>query len=378
MMKKMFAVAIIASLIMCIGSCGEDEDLSGLDYKSYSGASAAIFVRNETNERLVAFKGSMRKKDIMGLIPAGAQNHGLKKNPAIFNKTEYFPMILITEAEYNKKKDKLSDIQYPFTTVYVFYNKDGGANDVRYDISGQLGGAFTIQVANTSPYNVELRVGGPAGPTLGYAQAGMQLVDFKVGLGNFDVFPVLKYYNNLRDMMETIYPTNEDSEAWYASYGFDTTTTQKIVQLNIKQALSSTAKSMRAGVAYLIIENQSNGGIGLMKGSAPIFNSMGVSYWNTGAKQFQIDMPGIGGKFSEDKQVSGYKVYSGARNVNIVDENGSNTFTLKSDYAYTVNVSGDFQASQTNPIKAVVVTEYGVPKGPTKLEFNDFIGNMKN
>jgi len=187
------AMMVIA---MLFGACElgkdveDDEDTSGIDFTNYPESSAAFFVRNNTPQRLVAFKGSLDERYKLGGIPASAQNHGIKKNPALFSPTpEDFPMILLTEEQYTKNKGSLSALEFsPFTKVYVFFNSQG-ENTVRYEISDKLGGEYVLNIANPSTLNVELRVGGVAGPTLGYAPAGMQTTRLYVGHGGYGSFP---------------------------------------------------------------------------------------------------------------------------------------------------------------------------------------------
>jgi hypothetical protein len=175
-MKKTFKFAAACAAALLLAACYITGGWAGngdVDFTSRN-TDYSILVRNNTGKRLVAFKGDLNAGKLIGGIPAHAQNHGLPYSPALFDKTEDFPLILLEEAQYNANKGDLSSQKNsPFTRVYVFYNKSGD-NTAVYEIASGLGGANNLEVVNASAsINVELRINGPAGETLGYAPAGI-------------------------------------------------------------------------------------------------------------------------------------------------------------------------------------------------------------
>ena len=389
--KSVLAIMLIAMLFWsCEASIklGDDDpnnnnnsnNSSGIDYTNYTGTSAAIFVRNMTDQRLVAFKGSLEETNKMGGIPAGAQNHGLRNNTAIFTTTEDFPMILLTEKQYTDNKANLSALEFtPFTKVYVFFNKTS-QNNVRYEISNKIGGEYQLKIVNTSKLNVELRVEGTAGPTLGYAPQGMQTTTLNLGRGDYEVFPVFKYWNKEQDIIETIFPTNQNNRAYYWPFAFDEDNKGPL-QFDVKEALAGLSERS-SGAAYLVIVNNSAAGIRLYKGSTMMYTSTGTSFWNSSvSKTFQIEMPKIPGAnvdpgdFQATTQISNYKVGASADGVLIKDATtGSDTLTLKADYQYTVYVTGNLNAAVGTDgyLKAVVEMDESKANGPKKITFNNF------
>ncbi|MDR0551991.1 MAG: hypothetical protein LBG72_08260, partial [Spirochaetaceae bacterium] len=154
------AAALAGMMVLAVTACdlnGDDgsEDAGGNSITNGDGTLTdaafeshntdySILVRNNTNFRLVAFKGDLRADALIGGIPAHAQGHGLPLNTTLFNKTEDFPMILLTEEQYKANKNNLqSQKNTPFTRVYVFYNKNGD-NNVHYEISAGLGGSNSL------------------------------------------------------------------------------------------------------------------------------------------------------------------------------------------------------------------------------------------
>jgi hypothetical protein len=118
---------------------GTDPDFT--DHKS----SYSILVRNYTNERLVAFKSGLSAQNMIGGIPANSgAAHGLPLNTALFTASQDFPLLLITEEQYNAHKSNLQAIKEQlFGSIYAFYNAEG-ANENPFEISDRLGGANTI------------------------------------------------------------------------------------------------------------------------------------------------------------------------------------------------------------------------------------------
>jgi hypothetical protein len=129
-----------------------------VDFTSHNDGPYSIIVSNNTSQRLVAFKGDLRADALIGGIPGGNKNHRLPYVPELFDKTEDFPLILLTEEQYNANKDNLlSQKNYPFTRVYVFYNKTGD-NSIVYEIAEGLGGNNSLRIINpSSSLNVEIR-----------------------------------------------------------------------------------------------------------------------------------------------------------------------------------------------------------------------------
>jgi len=373
--KSVVAMMLIAILFgACNVEIGTDKDpdegkVSGVDFTS-TDTNPAIRVRNNTSQRLIAFKGSLGPDTLIGGIPAQAKNHGFKKS-ALFSKTEDFAMILITEADYLANKGNLKILEdKPFTRVYVFYNAQGENTNV-YDISDRLGGNFKLVVQNPTSFNVELRLGGVNGETIGYAPKGMLTTTLYVTEGDFNIFPVFKRYNTLRDILETLYPIGATGYAWFRALGFEDVPGGREKTFNVKDAVDTLAnKSL--GVAWLAINNQAQGAVHLMKDGAPVRTSTEVSYFQ-GSRTFQLDMDmvqtGNNFTFSPSKTFvlsvgpDGFEVP-----ITAVENNGT-SLTLKSDMLYTVTVTGDHNLGN---LAAVIELREGEPSGPTSVPVSDW------
>jgi len=351
-MKKIFKTGgggiLFAALIFALVGCpiGDDNGYvtaKDVDWKNYTTSSdRAFMVRNNTSKNLVAFKGNLMQSNILGGIPNNSNGHGIKKNTTLLSQTGDFPMILITEEDYISNKSNLAALdQTPFTRIYVYYNTQGD-NDIVYDISSRLGGNKIIEIGNNSnSLNVEIRLGGINGETIGYAPAGKNITKLYVNDGDFDLFPVFKRYNNVRDVVETIYPKATTGRAWFKPLAFDEST--NTVYFNVSEAMEGLS-TLTSGVAWLSIQNSTAGAIHLVKGNT-IVREAGVSYFNSSqSKTFPIEMPGVPGStstFASSVTLSEYKVGPNANEVPIKTTDGNTTFTLEADKLYVVTVTGD-------------------------------------
>jgi hypothetical protein len=374
-MKNKKRIAMFVSVlvfVVLLFSCdwipgGDSPENSGErepDYTSHN-TDYSILIRNNTNERLVAFKGELKEETLIGGIPAHANNHGLPKTPALFDKTEDFPLILLTEAQYKATKDNLgSQKNTPVTRVYVFYNKSGD-NTAVYEIAEGLGGNNTLEIINASgSINVELRVNGVAGETLGYAPAGILNTNLKLQDGNYNIFPVFKRYNAFRDIVETTYPKGTGSNyAWFQSYSFGEGTAS--ATMNLKTLLQST--TFTSGAAWVYVNNQtSSGGIRFVEGTNVRKTASGLENIMSGnPKTFQIDMPkAAGDKYADSVVVanwsfgpSGFEV---ALQTSETDSTPVTALTIERDKMYTITVTG---SHNDDNLKAYVSSITDIPTG---------------
>ena len=358
-----FFTAFMAILLLSCGTGDETTDNSGIDYTSHN-TSYSILVRNNTGERLIAFKGDLLDSKLIGGIPAHAQNHGLPNDPALFDKTEDFPMIILTEAQYNANKNNLSSLKNtPFTRVYVFFNRSGD-NTIVYEIAAGLGGNNEFKIINASnSINVELRLNGAAGETIGYAPAGILETTLKLQDGNYNIFPVFKRYNTFRDVVETVYPQGSGSNyAWFESYSFGEGTTT--ATMNLKTLLQNI--NFVLGAAWVYVNNQTSaGGIRFVEGSNVRATASGLTNIMSGnPRTFQIDMPKAGNNtYADSITVSNWKF--GATGFEVGLQTGENDATplasleIQQGKMYTITVSG---SHNDNSLKAWVSNTTEIPQ----------------
>jgi hypothetical protein len=339
-------------------ACSLDDDggNSGIDFSSHN-TDYSILVRNNTGESLVAFKGELQSDKLVGGIPAHAQNHGLPKDLRLFDKTEDFPLILLTESQYNANRSDLnSQKNTPFTRIYVFYNTSGD-NTVVYEIAGGLGGSNELHIINPSTsMNIELRLGGVAGETIGYAPAGILNTTLRLNDGNYNVFPVFKRYNRVRDVVETVYPKAVAGDPWFQSVSFGEGTNDW--EMRLSELLRGL--TMTSGAAWVVVINQSEaGGIRFLEGGAVHKTASGLENIMT-ERTFQIDMPKAPGtdNYADSKTVANWKFgptgYEVSLQVSASDSTEKGAFTINRDVMYTITVTGDHNK---NTLQAFISAE---------------------
>jgi hypothetical protein len=379
-MKQLFKMGVMAlvvtALVLSFGACGTDEiadeNISDIDWKDYKDFS--IKVSNNTKKDLVAFHSSLSMANILGGINAGTSDHGLKNDPGKFGSSpKQFKMIFITREQYNENKNNLSQLNNDyFTQMFVFWNGAAGDNEKVYAISDKLGGEYQLEILNDSNYNVELRVDGPNGPLLGFAPNGIVKTRLYVGQGEFEVYPVFKYLNTQREIIETIYPKRADGKPFRRALTFNEQES-RIQQINLHDALANIS-ARSSGVCYLKIYNMvATGSIGLKKGTSVQTNAMGFSTWGSqNAKEFVVDMPSVAGSdtFASEVTIDNFFITQTSDEVKIVDvEKKESRMTLKADMLYTVYVTGEPGTADT--FTALVELRAGQEHGPTGINFTN-------
>jgi hypothetical protein len=362
--RKMSAIAFVFGLILA-GCCDPPPPKpvtdTDVDFISYA-TNYSILIQNYTNERLVAFKGELKAETLVGGIPAHARYHGLRNNPHLFDKTEDFSLILLTEAQYKANKNYLSSLKYtPFTRLFVFYSKDGD-NTTVYRIADVLGGNNRLEIINLSyGVNVELRIYGAAGDTLCYVPAGILDTTFKVQDGIYEIYPVFKRYNRLYDVVETVYPIVTNSNyAWFKAYYLGEENTSEII--NLKSLLQSIA--FTSATAWVRVVNQTtSGGIRFLEGNDVRSTASGLKVINNGnPKTFQIDMPERNFGYADSKVAANWRFgrtgFEVALQTSETDATVVTSMTIERNKMYTVTVSGSYD---DNTIKAYVSDISDIP-----------------
>jgi hypothetical protein len=347
MKKLLMMIAILVALTFAFTACGENEDEidpNAVDFTSHTNHS--VRVRNETSQRLVLFKSSLSMDTLIGGVPARANNHGLPANSKLFDKTEDFILVVLTEDQYNQavKNNNLRSLENtPFTRIYAFFNRAGENMNV-YSISDKLGGQFKLNIINTTTYSAELRLDSPQGDTLGFAPPQNLNTTLHVQPDDYNIFPVFKRYNQMRDTIQTLVPTGTSGFPWFQMMTFEDEAGSREHTFNVSQAVANLQTST-SGVAWLVVDNQTTGGIRVVEGNTVIRTPTGTSGINSGrSRTFQVDMNLVSGGsqevFSTSRTLATWSAGPTGFEKQIVDLTNNSNLSLKSDFIYTVVVTG--------------------------------------
>lgn len=327
------------------------EKASGIDYTSYP-LDYSIHVRNNTPNKLVAFKGKPSEKQLIGGIPASG-DHYLKKDSTLFNTTTDFMLFVVTESDYNQyyaSSPETLDAS-PFTVLYAFYNT-AITNEQIYEISGKMGGDWSILMNNPTGYNVELRNLGTSGEIIGYSGAGTYDKTFHVSSGNYMIFPVFrKYDKNLGEIIST-YPTyaSGEHEGEAKSYEFSLDEETKSVAFNVKEWIKGIHFNPSA-TYILILNSTSDNGMKFYKGAfdTPVVTSTGGTNINPGKKLlYAINMEKLTtNKYQEEISIAGLRVQTNRGDKAYLAGDADTQVTYKAGYMYTYTITGNAESGYT-------------------------------
>jgi hypothetical protein len=344
-MKKFLKLAflILAGTLMFF-SCEMDGDDNGgggvgdIDYTNYL-SNYSIKVKNDSNQKLVAFKGAPSASSLISGVPISGSEHGLKKDTALFSTTGDFVLFLVTEDDYQANKNNLSALaNKPFTRIYAFYNTSA-ENRLTYTISAFLGGSKKIILQNSTSYNIELRRNGIQGELIGYAGQGSYNTTFNVETGDYMIFPVFRKFNAGRGEIITVYPKYQTGaqagQAKYEYFGLNDTLSEATINASV---YLDPDFQLKTGSAYLVIQNNNSTGMTLYDGLSAVQTSTGSQIINpSNSLTFQIDMakePGSESKYLDTATKAQFKIGTPAYQVQVP------SFEYSSDTIYQINITG--------------------------------------
>jgi hypothetical protein len=333
---KFFVFFLAAALVLmaCQNPAGDDEDGSGgVNFTSHTPPS--IWVDNNSSQRLVAFKGSVNTNTLIGGIPANASQHGLAKD--LFTQTGDFALVLITEAEYNRTKNNLSQA-VEFTRVYAFYNHEATNNNV-FAISGKSGGTGRITLNNTTGFNIEIRKDGPTGEVLGYVASQMTNTILRVEApGDYSLYPVFKKYNTIdREIYSTV-PKYQSGALTGKPYAKDFALPQSdtAVTWSLSEVADNVNMTLSSGSFFFRIQNNAGTSVRFTKGDEEQVTSTGIKgIGPTASNTFAVKIErNPDGTYPSSVQISGLKIGTMQNALTVPDQ------AYKPDYIYTITVTG--------------------------------------
>jgi hypothetical protein len=195
-----------------------------------------------------------------------------------------------------------------------------------------------LEVSPSLTWNVELKLYGPLGPTLGFVMAEPNDTYFKLYEGMYRIFPVIRKYNPYRNEIISYYP--KWSEGTLAGQLRSITVsigpTEPTRTINIEELLGEVALS--TGCAFLLVENQGTSAVSLYKGNDLQMTSTGVNYVQSGSIQmFQINMTVLpNNEYAQSVNINSYKIGSNINNAGAIGN-----VEVEVDKIYRVVVTGN-------------------------------------
>jgi len=302
-MKKKFRpfgiVVLLAAIGLFMGACDNPTGGGGngggtgtmVDFTNHQQAS--IRVRNNTNVRLVAFRGRPDTANMLGGIPANAANHGLSR--AGFTSSADFALHLVTEAEFNRAmaaggNQALASVEL-FNVVYAFHNHQGTNNNI-FNINAQSGGAGRLIMQNPTAWNIELRNLAHNGVTLGFIGPFTATQTLNLEIGDYYFFPVMRRFNPLLGEIIDVQPVFPDGIVAGTPYFRPLPIGTAPITWNFREIAQSASINMVSGAAFVRVVNNSSVGINFFNGQTAQQTSMGSTMIAPGgAMVFQVPFP---------------------------------------------------------------------------------------
>jgi hypothetical protein len=298
-MKKMpsFLVLLLAvALVLGLAGCKVDDDddkkeQGKVDFTNHQNAS--IRVRNNTNVRLVAFKGLPDNANLLGGIPANTTNHGLSRTG--FNTSVDFALTLVTETEYKRAMSAGGNQAVTsaaiFNTIYAFYNHTGTNNNV-FAINAQSGGIGRLILENPTAWNIEIRKDAYNGQTLGFIGPYTSTQTLNLEPADYVFYPVMRRFNPILGEIIDVQPVFPDGVIANTPYFQPLPISATPQTWNFLTIAQNATINMVSGAAFIRVVNNSQVGIQFYNGSTAQQTSMGFTQLAPGATMvFQVPFP---------------------------------------------------------------------------------------
>ncbi|MCL2806514.1 MAG: hypothetical protein FWD26_11315 [Treponema sp.] len=362
-MKKILKISVLllaVGLIFSFTGCDDDDGTGGSGSGSGSGGvdftsqqTASIRVRNNTNVRLVAFRGRPDTANLLGGVPANANNHGLSRDG--FNSSADFVLTLVTETAYNAAinaggNQALQSVEI-FNVVYAFYNHTGTNNNI-FQINAQSGGAARLNMENPTAWNIELRRDAHNGTTLGFIGPYTSVQALNLEPGDYVFYPVMRRFNPMIGEVIDVQPVFTAGSIANTPFFRELPITGTNHTWNFLTLTQNNGFNMVSGGAFVRVVNNSDTGISFFNGDQRQQTS-GISFLigpNGGHATFQIRFPmNPDGSFSAT-HTSNFGVGNAAGRTGSVPPR-----TVEIDWLYEIQVTGpdasQLTASELTPIQ---------------------------
>jgi len=299
-MLKFSLFLLVLGLILSLTGCPEPDDGdkktggnvdNSVDFTNHQNAS--IRVRNNTNVRLVAFKGQPALENRLGGIPANASNHGLSRDG--FTTSVDFALTLVTETEYNRAiaaggNQALANAE-KFNVIYAFYNHNGTNNNV-FAINAQSGGVGRLIMENPTAWNIELRQNAFNGQTLGFIGPYTATQTLNLEPDDYIFYPVMRRFNPLLGEIIDAQPVFPDGVIAGTPYFRPLRISTSPITWNFREIVQNTTINMNSGAAFVRVINNSQVAIQFFNGATAQQTSMASTFLNPGENMvFQVFFP---------------------------------------------------------------------------------------
>jgi len=384
-LKKFSALLLAAGLVFGLTGCDQPNNGGGgggrtwiddIDWRNHGPANHGFITDNLSAHRLVTFHGHVHPNTVLGGVPPNADNHGIFRDPAVFNSTRSIHVVVVREDEliyhYNNNTLNLLNAN-PFVSLMVLYNH-GMANNHRHRLTQRAGGRHRLIVANPTQNNVELRINSPlagGGDVLGFSPRLSLSTVFHLNDHVFPtvetlIFPVFRFFHPVDQTVSEIFPQFGpgtgilEGTPWFMPLATAAGLPDVNSTINIQTVMSDF--HVRLGAVWLVVENTTGMPITFFQGQEAMPDSMGAfqipGVMPHNRRTMVFNARGVGGgagggvggpgqgQILPHLEVGNLGVGAtvAVRTNDVRAEDGSTNFQLRSDHLYRVRVSGSIGA----------------------------------
>jgi len=340
-------IVLLVMAIMYFTSCDTNvnNELDSREELFRSHADAAFLVNNTTDERLVAFKGSVAHSNLLGGIPDRARNHGIRRNPALFNGEMEFPVIFVTEEQFDENMNDLGILNDQFfSRIRVSYGHDGPPS---MHIIVQGGWRHTLRVHNRTGVDLELRnqelhnQDVDTWEILDRIPRQTESADIYIHDGDFFVVPVFSFFNPVHDMYHRMPAMRANGDFWYMPFGFlPYPAPPQIREFDVQTAWDGVRDDIVLGATWIDFHNQTDTAISVWKGYEPHESAPGATLFAPDSTMtVVIRMERIDGYEICGSDLN-FGVGSQTRRASVTCDDGNTVFPLRTDRRYSVFITG--------------------------------------
>lgn len=344
-----FLIWLCCSMLLLIGGCGWNDTTAvsspTIDYANYNviGKDWSVKFNNNGSHNLVAVKNRLTLSNVISGLPAFASEWGLAASEDLFDQSEVFVIIFITEEEFLRTYPNIETAEV-FYTREVHFNK-GVADSYVYNINDKVGGDGLIDGVNRTGMLCLIKESSPRGDLLLALGAYQLEALLRVAApADYKLVAVFEQWAPELNRLITVYPTTANGKWIKWAFNLKPGETEQII---IDESyLDPTAIDM--GHAIVNVYNASDIGIEIKRGSEKVYNNSRTTIFDPlEQSSFQLWMPNIGDEFVDEVTV-------GNLHIDIMDIGVTiPSFTYRNGYWYNIVIGGDSSGLTVESIEEV-------------------------
>ena len=252
------------------------DDDAGVSFVDHPNGTLSI--TNGASEDMVIFYGQTPANNtILGGVRAGTTRNFDVSFRSDFGVGGWMILRGIKLSEYRTNRNSLSNAKIEYSAMATYREGQRFSTAIQSDYMGD----YAIRVNNVGRLGVELRKNSPDGEKIGYVPALAQNNYYYFNSSNqMTIFPVFVYYDNVSKTVNTLRAT---SMLESQSVGPRAGTSIPTVRFpNDNDSWNAILGTLVSPVAYVTVQNNTNQGGQVERGTTPLISQNGYDSLNSG------------------------------------------------------------------------------------------------